>query len=52
MGATRQFFYVEDAAEGILLAAESYNTYNKNKPINIGTGIEISIYDHVHLIGN
>jgi GDP-L-fucose synthase len=44
---TREFIYVEDAAEGILLAAERYN---KPGPINIGSGMEISILDLVHLI--
>jgi GDP-L-fucose synthase len=38
--ATREFFYVEDAAEAIYLATESYN---KSDPINIGAGFEISI---------
>ncbi|HKT35357.1 MAG TPA: GDP-L-fucose synthase [Nitrospira sp.] len=37
---TREFLYVEDAAEGILLAAEEYND---SKPLNLGTGEEISI---------
>jgi GDP-L-fucose synthase len=37
---TREFLYVEDAAEGILLAAEEYNDSN---PLNLGTGEEISI---------
>jgi GDP-L-fucose synthase len=40
--ATREFLYVEDAAEGILLAAEHYNDPD---PINLGTGKEISIRD-------
>lgn len=38
--ATREFLYAEDAAEGILLAAENYD---KSEPINLGSGIEISI---------
>ena len=38
--ATREFLYVEDAARGILLAAEKYN---KKDPVNLGTGVEISI---------
>ena len=38
--ATREFLYVDDAAEGILLAAERYG---KPEPMNIGTGSEISI---------
>jgi GDP-L-fucose synthase len=37
---TREFLYVEDAAEGILLAAERYN---QSDPINLGSGYEISI---------
>jgi GDP-L-fucose synthase len=44
---TREFLYVEDAAEGILLAAERYN---KSQPVNIGAGFEISIKDLVELI--
>jgi GDP-L-fucose synthase len=39
---TREFLYVDDAAEGILLAAERYN---KPDPVNIGSGMEISIKD-------
>jgi GDP-L-fucose synthase len=39
---TREFLYVEDAAEGILLAAERYN---KSEPVNLGSGFEISIKD-------
>lgn len=38
--ATREFLYVDDAAEGILLAAEKYN---KPDPVNLGSGFEISI---------
>jgi GDP-L-fucose synthase len=45
--ATREFFYVEDAAEAILLAAEKYN---ESEPINLGAGFEISIRDLVDLI--
>jgi GDP-L-fucose synthase len=44
---TREFLYVEDAAEGILLATEKYN---KPDPVNLGTGSEISIKDLVELI--
>jgi GDP-L-fucose synthase len=40
--ATREFLYVEDAAEGVILAAENYN---KPEPVNLGSGIEISIKD-------
>lgn len=45
--ATREFLYVEDAAEGILLAAEHYE---KPAPVNLGSGMEISICDLVNLI--
>jgi len=45
--ATREFLYVEDCAEAIVLAAEKYN---KPDPINIGAGFEISIKDLVDLI--
>ena len=44
---TREFLYVEDAAEAILLASERYN---KSEPVNIGAGFEISIKDLVKLI--
>ncbi len=44
---TREFLYVEDAAEGICLASESYN---KSDPVNLGSGMEISIKDLVTLI--
>ena len=37
---TREFLYVEDAAEGIILAAEQYND---SRPLNLGTGEEVSI---------
>ncbi len=46
-GATREFFYVEDAAEAIVLATEAYD---KSEPVNIGPGFEISIRDLVALI--
>jgi GDP-L-fucose synthase len=45
--ATREFFYVEDAVEAIILAMEKYN---KSDPVNIGAGFEISIRDLVGLI--
>ena len=44
---TREFLYVEDAAEGILLATEKYN---KPDPVNLGAGFEISIKDLVDLV--
>ena len=37
---TREFLYVEDAAEGILLAAEHYEG---SLPVNLGTGEEVTI---------
>lgn len=39
---TREFLYVEDAAEGIVLATEKYD---KSDPVNLGSGVEISIRD-------
>jgi GDP-L-fucose synthase len=45
--ATREFLYVEDAAEGIVLATE---LYDKPDPVNLGAGFEVSIHDLVHLI--
>lgn len=45
--ATREFLYVEDAAEGIVLATEKYN---KPDPINLGAGFEISIEGLAKLI--
>ena len=45
--ATREFFYVEDAAEAIVLATEKYN---KSEPVNIGAGFEISIRDLTEMI--
>ncbi len=44
---TREFVYVEDAAEAIVLAAECYNA---SEPVNIGSGFEISIKDLVERI--
>lgn len=46
---TREFLYVEDAAEGILLASEKYND---SAPVNLGAGSEISIKDLVEMIAN
>ena len=45
--ATREFLYVEDAAEGILLATEKYDG---SEPVNLGTGFEIPIKDLVDLV--
>jgi GDP-L-fucose synthase len=44
---TREFLYVEDAAEGVLLAAERYNG---SEPVNLGSGFEIQIRDLANLI--
>ncbi len=44
---TREFLYVEDAAEGILLAAEHYN---ESQPVNLGSSYEISIRDLLQTI--
>jgi len=44
---TREFLYVEDAAEGIVLAAERYD---KAEPVNLGASFEISIRELVALI--
>jgi len=44
---TREFLYVEDAAEGIVLAAERYD---KPDPVNLGAGFEISIRELVGVI--
>jgi GDP-L-fucose synthase len=46
---TREFIYVEDAAEGILLASERYNS---SEPVNIGSAFEISIKELVNLIAD
>lgn len=46
---TREFLYVDDAAEGIVLATENYN---KSEPINLGTGSEISIKELVGRIAD
>jgi GDP-L-fucose synthase len=44
---TREFLYVEDAAEAIVLAAERYNS---PVPVNLGSGNEISIRELVGLV--
>jgi GDP-L-fucose synthase len=44
---TREFLYAGDAAEGILLAAEKYNS---SEPVNLGSGKEISIKDLAEMI--
>lgn len=45
--ASREFLYVEDAAEGIIKATEKYN---KSEPVNLGAGFEITIKDLANLI--
>jgi GDP-L-fucose synthase len=45
--ATREFLYVDDAAEGIVLATEKYNGA---EPVNLGSGMEISIKELAELI--
>lgn len=47
--ASREFLYVDDAADGIALAAERYDGAD---PINLGTGVEIRIRDLVQLIAH
>ena len=44
---TREFLYVDDAAEGLLLAADRYDGA---EPVNLGTGAEISIRELAELI--
>ncbi|HET8644923.1 MAG TPA: GDP-L-fucose synthase [Vicinamibacteria bacterium] len=45
--ATREFLYVDDAAEGIVLASERYDG---PEPVNLGAGFEISIRELAELI--
>jgi GDP-L-fucose synthase len=45
--ASREFLYVDDAARGIVLATEYYN---KPDPVNLGSGMEITIRELVTLI--
>jgi GDP-L-fucose synthase len=47
--ATREFLYAEDAAEGIVRATESYD---KPGPVNLGSGVEISIRELALTIAN
>lgn len=44
---TREFLYVEDAADGIVTAAEKYNG---SEPVNLGSGYEISIKDLTEMV--
>ncbi|MDP2895374.1 MAG: GDP-L-fucose synthase [bacterium] len=46
---SREFLYVEDAAEGILLATEFYND---SDPVNLGAGFEITIAELVKMIAD
>jgi GDP-L-fucose synthase len=46
---TREFLYVEDAAEGIWLAAQHYD---EDDPVNLGSGEEISIRDLAELVAD
>lgn len=46
---TRELMYVDDAASGLLLAAERYN---QSDPVNLGTGEPIRIKDLVELIAD
>lgn len=46
---TREFLYVEDAAEGIILATERYD---KSEPVNLGSSQEISINHLAELISH
>jgi len=45
--ATREFLYVDDCAEAIILAAEKYD---KSDPVNVGAGFEISMKELTELI--
>src|SRR5471030_443879 len=45
--ATREFLFVEDCAEGIVLATERYDS---PEPVNLGAGFEISIRDLAELV--
>lgn len=44
---TREFLYVEDATEGLLLAAEKYDG---DEPFNLGSGFEISVKELAEMI--
>lgn len=46
---TREFLYVDDAAEGVVLAAERYNG---SEPVNLGSGREIHIRDLARMIAD
>jgi GDP-L-fucose synthase len=44
---TREFLYMDDAAEGIVLATERYD---RAEPVNLGSGMEISIRDLTNMV--
>ena len=44
---TREFIYAPDAARGMVMAAE---TYESSDPVNLGSGVEITIKDLAHLV--
>lgn len=44
---TREFLYVDDCVEGLMLAAERYND---PEPVNLGTGCEISMFELAEMI--
>ncbi len=46
---TREFLFVNDAARGIVMAAENYNS---SEPVNLGSAFEISIKDLVEIIAD
>jgi GDP-L-fucose synthase len=46
---TREFLYVDDCAEGLLLAAERYDG---EEPVNLGTGVETSIRELAETIAD
>ena len=47
--ASREFLYVDDAAEGLVLMTERYDS---SDPVNLGSGREIMIRDLAHLIAD
>ena len=46
---TREFIYAPDAAEGMVTAAERYDS---SDPVNLGTGTEVMIKDLAQLVGD
>jgi GDP-L-fucose synthase len=47
--ASREFLYVEDCAEALVLSMEKYNS---SEPMNLGSGLEITIRDLTHLVAH